>query len=187
MKHLRYHGLRVFFIIAIVALTFAPSQVQAASASRIRSDARAALNELYAINPKARAIGRQAVAVLVFPSITKGGFVFAGQIGEGALFTNRGTAGYYRSVAASYGMQAGIQKFGYALFFMDSRALAHLRTQGGWELGTAPSLVVVDRGVSKSLSTTNLKKGIYAFFFNQQGLMGGLGIQGSKITEIRPW
>ncbi len=29
-------------------------------------------------------------------------------------------------------------------------------------------------------------KGTYAFFFNQRGLMGGLGLQGSKITRIHP-
>jgi lipid-binding SYLF domain-containing protein len=69
---------------------------------------------------------------------------------------------------------------------MNQKAMAHLHEQGGWELGSAPSLVVVDQGVSKSLSTTNLKKDIYAFFFSQKGLMGGLGFQGSKITEIHP-
>jgi hypothetical protein len=31
-----------------------------------------------------------------------------------------------------------------------------------------------------------MNKGTYAFFFNQRGLMGGLGLQGSKITRINP-
>ncbi|WP_420196903.1 lipid-binding SYLF domain-containing protein [Chthoniobacter flavus] len=69
---------------------------------------------------------------------------------------------------------------------MNRRAMGHLHRQGGWELGSAPSLVVVDRGTAGSLNTTNLKSGIYAFFFNQKGLMGGLGLQGSKITQIHP-
>jgi lipid-binding SYLF domain-containing protein len=33
---------------------------------------------------------------------------------------------------------------------------------------------------------TSLNKRTYAFFFNQRGLMGGLGLQGSKITRIDP-
>jgi lipid-binding SYLF domain-containing protein len=45
---------------------------------------------------------------------------------------------------------------------------------------------VVDKGVAKSLSTTTLQKGVYAFIFNQKGLMGGIGLQGSKITKIHP-
>jgi len=47
-------------------------------------------------------------------------------------------------------------------------------------------LVVLDKGFGKNLSTTTLRKGVYAFIFNQKGLMGGIGIQGSKITKINP-
>jgi hypothetical protein len=34
--------------------------------------------------------------------------------------------GHYNSVAASYGLQAGVQKFGYALFLMNDKALTYL-------------------------------------------------------------
>jgi len=66
-------------------------------------------------------------------------------------------------------------------------SIPHLRyfnRSGGWELGTGPSLVVLDKGFGKNLSTTTLRKGVYAFIFSQKGLMGGIGIQGSKITKI---
>jgi len=186
MKYLQLLSLRTALIIAVSAFTVMPTQARAASAAQIDAASRAALRQLYASNATARAVGQRATAVLVFPSITKGGFLVAAQHGEGALFMHHGTIGYYNSVAASYGFQAGIQKFGYALFFLNNRAMSHLHGQGGWELGSAPSLVVVDQGISKSMSTTSLKKDIYAFFFNQKGLMGGLGLQGSKITEIHP-
>jgi lipid-binding SYLF domain-containing protein len=186
MKTLRLLALRTALVIAFGALAFAPSHARAATAAEITAASRAALRDLYAANSSALAIGHRASAVLVFPSITKAGFVVAAHHGEGALITHHGTAGYYNTVAASYGLQAGIQKFGYALFFMNSRAMGHLHDRGGWALGSAPSLVVVDKGISGSLSTTNLNKDIYAFFFNQKGLMGGLGLQGSKITQIYP-
>ncbi len=86
----------------------------------------------------------------------------------------------------TYGLQAGVQKFGYAMFFMNNASLNYLRKTGGFEVGTAPSLVVVDTGIARSLSTTTLNKGIYVFFFNQKGLMGGLGLQGTKITQYTP-
>ena len=124
--------------------------------------------------------------MLVFPSIVKGGFMVGGQYGEGALRKGGRTAGYYSSVAASYGLQAGIQKFGYALFFMTPSALDYFQKSAGWEVGTGPSIVVVDEGVAKSLSTTTAKSDIYAFFFSQKGLMAGLGLQGTKITRIQP-
>jgi lipid-binding SYLF domain-containing protein len=93
---------------------------------------------------------------------------------------------YYRSLAASYGLQAGVQTFGYVLFFMDDASVQYLNNSAGWEVGTGPSLVVLDEGFAKSMSTTTLQKGVYAFIFNQKGLMGGVGIQGSKITQINP-
>ena len=96
------------------------------------------------------------------------------------------TIGYYNTVAASYGFQAGAQSFGYALFFMTDDALEYLANSEGWEIGVGPSVVVVDEGMAKSLTTTTAKDGVYAFFFGQEGLMAGLGIQGSKISRITP-
>ena len=69
---------------------------------------------------------------------------------------------------------------------MTDNDLAYLRKSGGWEVGSGPSLVIVDRGMAKSLTSTTLRKGVYAFAFGQKGLMAGLGLQGSKITEIHP-
>ena len=83
-------------------------------------------------------------------------------------------------------MQAGAQQFGYAMFFMNSRALRYLRASEGWEAGGTGDVVVVDEGIAKTLSTTTARKGIYAFFFNQKGFMGGLTLQGTKITKYTP-
>jgi lipid-binding SYLF domain-containing protein len=163
-----------------------PAAALAASASAINRDATAALTNLYKNNPGAKSLGDKAVAVLVFPSIVKGGFIVAGLYGDGALRKRGKTVAYYRSLAASYGFQAGIQNYGYVLFFMDDASVKYLENSDGWELGTGPSLVVLDTGFGKNLSTTTLQKGVYAFIFDQKGLMGGFGIQGSKITKINP-
>jgi len=157
------------------------------SASQIARDSRAALRSLYAQNPAARALGQRAKGVLVFPAIVKGGFMVGAQGGNGAMIRDTGEiSGFYQSAAASYGLQAGVQQFGYALFFMDDGAYRNINRTGGWEIGSSPSLVVVDKGMAGSLTTATINKGTYAFFFNQRGLMGGLGLQGSKITRIHP-
>ena len=175
--------------IAVIAVGFnllIPTMAQAASRSAIDRDTSATLAKLYKNNPGAKALADKAVGVLVFPSIVKGGFIIAGQFGDGALRKGGKTVAYYRSLAASFGYQAGAQAFGYVLFFMDDASLQYLDKSGGFELGTGPSLVVLDAGFGKNLSTTTLQKGIYAFIFDQKGLMGGAGIQGSKITRINP-
>lgn len=157
------------------------------SASQLSRDSRAALASLYSQNSGARALGGRARAIVVFPSVTRAGFVFGGQAGNGTMFRNDGSvAAYFQTTSASWGLQAGIQSFGYALFLMDEEAIRNINRSGGWEVGLSPSLVIVDQGMASSLTTTSANRGTFAFFFDQRGLMGGLGLQGSKITRINP-
>lgn len=153
-------------------------------ASGLSAESSAALKQLYSENEAAAALGRSAKAVLVFPDMIKGGFMVGAFTGEGVMFKNGRVAGYYDSTGASYGLQAGVQRYAYALFFMDDADLRHLESSRGWEIGTGPSVTVVDSGLAKSMTTTTMRKGVYCFFFDQKGLMAGLGLQGSKITRI---
>ena len=45
--------------------------------------------------------------------------VAAAQGGKGVLWVQKHINGYYTIAAASFGLQAGVQWFSYALFFMD--------------------------------------------------------------------
>ena len=74
--------------------------------------------------------------------------------------------------------------FGYALFFMTDSAVQYLSKSEGFELGVGPSIVVLDTGAAKALTTTTAQSDMYAIFFNQKGLMAGLGLQGSKISRL---
>ena len=163
-----------------------PALSRGSSASEIDREAMQSLANLYTNMPDAKVLADKAVAVLVFPRIVKGGFIIGGQFGDGALRKNGKSVAYYRSLAASYGFQAGIQAFGYVLFFMDDASVQYLNNSDGWELGVGPSVVVLDEGFGKNLSTTTLQRGVYAFIFGQTGLMAVMGIQGTKITKINP-
>jgi lipid-binding SYLF domain-containing protein len=156
----------------------------AASPQGIDSDAQAALNALYQKVPVAKNLGAQAKGILVFPKIVKAGFIVGAQYGEGELLKDGQIAGYYNMAAASYGLQAGVQGFAYAMFFMTDSALSYLDNSAGFEIGVGPSIVVVDAGKAKSLTTSTGRDDVYAFIFGQKGLMAGLGVQGSKITKV---
>jgi lipid-binding SYLF domain-containing protein len=177
---------RSALLLVAAAMMGSPKPTRAAGAAELDAKADNALKSLLETNEGARALADQAKGVLIFPSIIKGGFVFGGAYGEGALRIAGKTAGYYRSIAASYGLQIGAQSFSYVLFFMTDSALEYLQKSQGWELGVGPSLVVADEGFGKKASTTTLQAEIYAFIFAQEGLMAGLGIEGSKITRIEP-
>jgi len=172
-------------LIAVFAIAFVGAdQAVAASAAEIDRNVQKALQKLYAKSAPARDMGQTAKAILVFPDIVKGGFIVGGQYGEGALIKDGKIAGYYNSVSASYGLQAGVQKYGYVLFLMSDSSLRFLDRSDGWELGMAPNIVVVDVGAAGGISTTTAKSDMYAFFFDQKGLMAGIGLQGTKITRI---
>src|SRR5262245_34486998 len=113
---LRSFSVAAFLTAGILQATSLPAE--AASAAEISSSARRALSDLYARTPAAKTLGEKARGVLVFPSIVKGGFIFGGEYGQGALFRGGKTAGYFNTTGVSWGFQAGLQKYGYALFFM---------------------------------------------------------------------
>ena len=172
-----------------VSLGYQPSPAiaeKSAAAARIDRDVDVSLKKLYETTPLAETLRKEAKAVLVFPSVVKGGLMIGAQYGKGALRKDGETIGYYNAFSASYGLQIGVQAFGYALFFMNEKALSYLEESSGWEIGVGPSIVVLDAGAAKALSTTTAKDDIYAFIFDQKGLMAGVALQGTKVTKINP-
>ncbi len=173
--------------IALVALIMTAATVlpgHAADRSKLEREATAVMGKLYQKYPDAKKLEHKAVAILVFPEVYKAGLMIGGETGDGVMRIKGKTAGYYNTSGVSYGLQAGAQKYGYALFIMTPSALKSIETADGFEIGTGPSVVVMDDAMAKKTSTTTINKDIYAFIFNQQGLMAGLGIQGNKLTRI---
>jgi lipid-binding SYLF domain-containing protein len=173
-------------VLTSISLALAAHPAAADDKAEISKNAQAALASLYANVAGAKALGAQAHAILVFPKVTKAGLGIGGQSGEGALIKGGNAVAYYRTTGASFGLQAGAQTYGYAMFFMNAKALEQLDKADGFEVGVGPSVVVMDEGKAKSSTTTTMKDDIYAFIFGQKGLMAGLGIQGNKISKIDP-
>ena len=177
-----------FALAGLVALPLASSQRAVAAAStaeELHTDAKQSLETLYRINPTAQAISKKTKAVLVFPNIVKAGLIFGGAYGEGVLMKGGSVADYYNSISGSWGLQAGAQSYGYAVFLMTDKAVSYLNRTDGWELGVGPTVVLVDEGAAKNLSTSTLKDDAYAFIYSQQGLMGGISIEGTKVSKIK--
>lgn len=174
-----------FAVALAVLLSFSTVQnTKAATAEDLNQEADHALEKLYRTNEVAKGISEQAKAVLIFPSIVKAGLFFGGAYGEGVLKERGEAKSYYNSVTGSWGLQAGAQSYGYAVFLMNDKAVDYLKETRGWEIGVGPTVVVVDEGAAKNLSTSTLKEDAYAFIFDQEGLMAGVSIEGTKISQI---
>lgn len=185
MNNIALHRASVWLVSFLCLGLSLPALLAAGTATEIQRDATAALDKLYDRSPGARALAEQAAAILVFPGIIQAGLLIGGQYGEGALLRDGQWVSYYSTAGASYGLQAGAQSYGYALFLMTPAAIRQLEVASGWEIGVGPSVVVVDEGMAKSLTTTTANDDIYAFIFDQKGLMAGIGIQGNKITRLK--
>lgn len=168
-----------------VLLASAANPGMAATAEDLDKASRQALQTLYKNDPVALTLSQTAKAVLVFPKVIKAGLIFGGSYGEGVLMTGTRVTDYYNSVSASWGWQAGAESYAYVVFLMSDKAVQYLVASKGWEFGVGPTLVVVNEGVAKNLSTTTVKDDAYAFVSDQQGLMVSLSIEGTKVSRIQ--
>lgn len=186
MLTLRRTLLKLLLVTATtLPFTVLSGAAHAQSADELNVQSNQALQVLYKSNPLAEDIAKKAKAILIFPKIVKAGLVFGGSYGEGVLQKGSTVEGYYNSVSASWGWQAGAESYAYVVFLMNDKALNYLHKTKGWEIGVGPTVVVVNEGVAKNLSSTTLKKDAYAFIFDQQGLMASLSIEGTKISRIK--
>jgi lipid-binding SYLF domain-containing protein len=182
MIYLRNILLALVFMAVSVGMT---NPAAAATAQDLDKDSNQALQTLYKTNPLAVQLSHSAKAILIFPNIVKAGLIFGGSYGEGELISRGTVDGYYNSVGGSWGLQAGAQSYGYVVFLMTDKAVKYIHESHGWEIGVGPTVVMVDAGVAKNLSTSTLKDDAYAFIFGQQGLMAGVSIEGTKISRIK--
>ena len=186
MNTIRRQALQVMLVTASsLSLTAIVSTAHAATAEDLNKDAAQALQTLYKTNPTAETLAKTAKGILVFPKILKAGLIFGGSYGEGVLMKAGAFNGYFNSVSASWGWQAGAESYGYVVFLMSNKAVKYLEDTKGWEVGVGPSVVVANEGLAKNLSTSTLKDDAYAFIFDQSGLMASLSIEGTKISRIK--
>ncbi len=178
-----FHKL-ILVAVATLSLGAISGHAVSATAEDLKKDADQALQTLYKANPVAESLSKKARAILIFPKVIKAGLVFGGSYGEGLLEKDGQVVAYYNTVSASWGWQAGAESYSYAVFLMSDKTVNYLDSSKGWEIGVGPTVVVVDEGIAKNLSSTTLKDDAYAVIFDQQGIMASLSIEGTKISRI---
>jgi lipid-binding SYLF domain-containing protein len=185
MMNIRGFFLATTLATAALATVGMTAPAYAASEVDLNRDSDQALQTLYKLHPFAERLSHSAKAILIFPNVVKAGLIFGGAYGEGELQEGSKVDGYYNSVTGSWGLQAGAQSYAYVVFLMNKKALRYVHQSHGWEIGVGPTVVVVNEGVAKNLSSSTLKDDAYAFIFSQQGLMAGISLEGTKISRIK--
>jgi lipid-binding SYLF domain-containing protein len=171
-------------LIAALALLGGIRPSAAAGTGEINAAVTRTLERFYQQVPGARELGARAAAVLVFPTIVKAGFGFGGEYGEGAMRIGGKTAGYYNTVAASFGFQIGAQARSVIIMFMTPEALASFRRVDGWKVGVDGSVAIITIGAGGSIDTDKITSPVVGFVVDPKGLMYNLTLEGSKISRI---
>lgn len=172
--------------LALAVLALCLGDAKAFSKPELEREARGALSKVYSRNSEAAELGRRCLAVLVFPDAHMVGLGVAIQSGTGVLFLKNTPAAYFNLTGISAGLEVGVQKFNYAIFFDDRTALDELYRWGGFEFGIVPTLVVADGILTGRFSTRSERPGVHPFVFGQEGLMFSLGLGKNKLTEYSP-
>jgi lipid-binding SYLF domain-containing protein len=167
-----------------------PNLTHAANRTVIDNRVRMALDQMFAQVPGTRDLASQARAMLVMPSVVKGGFIFGGAYGEGALLTggaegHQGAAdGYYSVASASFGLQLGVHSAHHVLFFMTDAALDRFQRTDGWEVGADAEVTLPESGMTLQVNSTLANRPVIGIVFGQDGFMLGASLQGAKYSPI---
>jgi lipid-binding SYLF domain-containing protein len=186
MSHMMNSMYKLLAFIA-VAITLAFAQTaHAGTAAEIDAAVKDALKRFSTEVKGGPEFLNSAKGMLVFPKVYKGGFIVGVEGGEGALLVGGQTADYYRTAAASWGLQAGAQAKTVIVAFMTDEALQKFRNSSGWKAGVDGSVAMVDVGAGAALDTKTIKDPVVGFVFGQTGLMANLTLEGSKYEKFTP-
>ena len=95
----------IYAFAGALGIAVAATPAAAQGHPELQANSRAALSSLEAQDPLAATLARRAVAVLVFPEVTKAGFLIGGEYGNGIMFRGGRFAGHYSTAGVTYGLQ----------------------------------------------------------------------------------
>jgi lipid-binding SYLF domain-containing protein len=154
------------------------------SRAEIERKSTAALDRLRASGDGVDELLGQAAGVLVFPDVVKVGFGGAEEYGEGCLMIAGKPVAYYASAGASYGLPLGVRTKSEVVLFMDKASLEAFRSRAEWEVGADGEVTLVRAAAGGSVDGATAGEPILAFIFTEEGLAGGLTLDGARFTRL---
>lgn len=172
---------------AAIAVSFFAAPAQAANTRELLAHADATVTTLRhdSVFGDARHNLRGARAVLIFPSLVKGGFIFGAEGGDGVLLRRSGrgwsSPAFYSMGSASFGFQAGLQDAQVVMVIMTDRALRAIE-RSKFKFGAGAGLTVVTLGAGVEGATSANAGGDIVLWSKSKGIYGGISINGSVVA-----
>jgi lipid-binding SYLF domain-containing protein len=159
------------------------SKDAAARRQEIDAGAEGALNRLFTSVDGSRELANKAQGILVFPRVLAGGLVIGGEYGDGVR-SKGANVGYYRTIAASFGLTAGGQSRSVIIMFMTPEAYNKFLQAKGWTAGVDASVALAKVGANGKVDTVTGQQPVIGFVQTNAGLMFDVSLDGSKISKL---
>jgi lipid-binding SYLF domain-containing protein len=131
----------------------------------------------------------RARAVLIIPSLVKGGFIFGAEGGNGVLLKRNGrgwsSPAFYSMGSGSFGLQIGLEKAEIVMLIMSDRALAGIQ-HDEFKIGAGGGITAVTLS-SGAEGATSGHGGDIVVWTSATGAYGGLTFNGSVIKPRHEW
>jgi SH3 domain-containing YSC84-like protein 1 len=137
-----------------------------------------------------RTLLRQARAVLIVPTLVKGGFIFGAEGGDGVMLAHNGVRwsepAFYTLASASFGLQIGVEAAQLVMFIMSDRALRAVE-RDKFKFGGEAGLTVITVGANAQGATSGNLSGDIIVWASTKGAYGGLTLEGSVLAPKSEW
>ena len=175
-----YKNLALLVVGSLLAFGCASVPKSTAKRDALKAEADQAISEMVAQDPNLRSVLDNAAGYVVFPDVSRGGFIVGGTGGEGVLYEHGQQTGFAELSQASVGALAGGQKFTEILVLQDDNALNRIK-QGKFDLSGQATAVAIRAGAS---AQTQFKDGVAIFTHTKGGAMLDVSLAGQQIKVV---
>ena len=182
----------LFAAAALAAAAFVPVSASASDQGAVLEGAATTIANLQhdPAFSTAQKMLRRARAVLIIPSLVKGGFFVGGEGGDGVLMMRHGNhwsaPAFYTMGSASFGLQIGLEKAQVVLLIMSDRALKAVE-RDEFKIGAGAGITAVTLSAAAEGATSGNLSGDIITWSSASGAYGGLTINGSVLKPRSGW
>ena len=149
----------------------------------IVDDSKVELKRMIAKDPQLEPLLKESAGYAVFPEVGKGGLLFGGAFGRGAVYSRGGTfLGYVTVTQASVGGVVGGQMYAQLLVFQDQPHLDDFMNGDKVRFGAQATAIAVTDGAANA---TEYDDGVAVFIMPRGGLMADASLSGQEFKFVR--
>ena len=183
------HPFRAVAIFFLPMLLLASCQAMPDRDERVEivDNSKSELKRMIEKDPELEDLLKECAGYAVFPEVGKGGLLFGGAFGRGAVY-ERGVGGgetfigYATVSQASVGGVAGGQMYAQLLVFQDKEHLDSFTRGNGVRFGAQATAIAITQGAANASDYDN---GVAVFILPRGGLMADASLSGQEFKFVR--